>query len=174
MKKEVKKQRKDQPEPSRRSFLNKLWLGLGAIALIELVCLILTYLRPGKPRGSDDVGAVVEAGAIEKFLPNSVTAFVRGKFYLCRLEDGGFLALSRKCTHLGCTVPWVDKEKRFACPCHGSVFDIRGEVISPPAPRALDVYPVSIENDVVKVNTERVIKRSGLESDHVVYPKQNV
>ena len=174
MKNEVKEQKKDQSESPRRKFLSKLWVGLGALALLELVGLVLAYLRPGKPRGTGDAGAIVEAGAVEKFSRNSVTAFVRGKFYLCRLEDGGFLALSRKCTHLGCTVPWVDKEKRFACPCHGSVFDIRGEVISPPAPRALDVYPVSIENDVVKVNTERLIKRRGLESEYVVYPKQNV
>ena len=168
----MKKQKTDQPESSRRKFLGKLWLGLGAIALIELVGLVLTYLRPGKPRGSDDTGTVVEAGAVEKFLPDSVTAFVRGKFYLCRLEDGGFLALSRKCTHLGCTVPWVDKEKQFACPCHGSSFDIRGVVISSPAPRPLDAYAVSIENNVVKVNTRRPIKRSEFQKEALVYPKE--
>ena len=168
----MKKQKTDQSETSRRKFLGKLWLGLGAIALIELVGLVLTYLRPGKQRGSDDAGTVVEAGAVEKFLPDSVTAFVRGKFYLCRLEDGGFLALSRKCTHLGCTVPWVDEEKKFACPCHGSAYDVRGEVISPPAPRPLDAYAVSIENNVVKVNTKRPIKRSEFRKEALVYPKK--
>jgi cytochrome b6-f complex iron-sulfur subunit len=168
----MKKQQTDQSQTSRRKFLGKLWLGLGAIALIELVGLVLTYLRPGKPRGSDDAGTVVEAGAVEKFLPNSVTAFVRGKFYLCRLEDGGFLALSRKCTHLGCTVPWMNEEKKFACPCHGSAYDMRGEIISPPAPRPLDAFAVSIENNVVKVNTHRPIKRSEFQKEALVYPKK--
>jgi cytochrome b6-f complex iron-sulfur subunit len=88
------------------------------------------------------------------------------------LEDGGFLAVSRKCTHLGCTVPWVDKEKKFACPCHGSAFDIRGEVISPPAPRALDLYPVVIENNVIKVDTRSPIKRSEFRTDQLVYAKK--
>jgi cytochrome b6-f complex iron-sulfur subunit len=88
------------------------------------------------------------------------------------LDDGGFLAVSRKCTHLGCTVPWVDKEKRFACPCHGSAFDIRGEVVSPPAPRALDLYPVVIENNVIKVDTRSPIKRSEFRMDQLVYAKE--
>ena len=161
----------DQFEPSRRGFLTKLWIGLGVVALIELIGVVIVYLRPRRFRANTaDREAVFEAGAVEAFQPNSVTAFVRAKLYLCRLEDGGFLALSRKCTHLGCTVPWVAKESRFACPCHGSAFDIRGEVISPPAPRALDIYPVAIENNLVKVNTGRRVKRSEFRQEQVVYP----
>ena len=88
-----------------------------------------------------------------------------------RLEDGGFLAISRKCTHLGCTVPWVEEDKRFACPCHGSTFDITGNVIQAPAPRALDLFPVTIENNVVKVNTGKRIKRSAFRASQVTYPR---
>jgi len=156
---------------SRRSFLNKLWFALGFVALAEFIAVAFAYLRPGKPearRGNTD--AVVTAGAVAAFIPDSVTAFVRGRFYLARLADGGFLALSRKCTHLGCTVPWVEKEKRFACPCHASAFDITGNVIRPPAPRALDIYPLIIENDMVKVDASRTIKRSEFKADQVVYP----
>jgi Rieske Fe-S protein len=171
MKNKLKKQKTDQSQASRRRFLNKLWLALGSLALVEVIGLIVAYLRPGKTQGKSRAGTVIEAGTVDEFANNSVTAFVRGKFYLCRLEDGGFLALSRKCTHLGCTVPWIDKEKRFACPCHGSTYDIRGEVISPPAPRPLDVHPVAIENNIVKVDTGRTIKRSASRRAHVVYPK---
>ena len=46
----------------------------------------------------------------------TVSAFPAGQFYLVRLKDGGFLALHRECTHLGCTVPWVAERARFACP----------------------------------------------------------
>ena len=113
-KKEHKKNEPSLPEPSRRSFLNKLWLGLGIIAVLEFAGLVMAYLRPKKRRAtSGEIGTVVEAGHVESFPLNSVTAFVRGKFYLCRMEDGGFLAVSRKCTHLGCTIPWLEKEKQF-------------------------------------------------------------
>jgi len=112
----------------------------------------------------------MEAGPVKDFLPGTVTAFPRGRFYLARLEDGGFLALSRRCTHLGCTVPWVAEEKRFLCPCHSSSFDIRGEIVRPPAPRALDLFLVKIENNVVMVDSGNPIKRSRFESEQVTYP----
>jgi cytochrome b6-f complex iron-sulfur subunit len=66
----------------------------------------------------------------------------------------------------------VAAENRFICPCHGSSFDITGNVISPPAPRALDMYPVIIENDIVKVDTRKPIKRGEFRSEQVTYPKE--
>jgi len=65
----------------------------------------------------------------------------------------------------------VSGENKFICPCHSSEFDIRGEVINPPAPRALDLYPVAIENNVLKVDTSKVTKRSEFSIDQVTYPK---
>jgi len=158
-------------ETSRRSFLNKLWMGLGLLALIEVIALVVAFLKPGNPMGKGVSEArIITAGPVEEFPLDSVTAFVRGKFYLARLADGGFLALSRKCTHLGCAVPWISDKKRFECPCHASEFDIRGEVIRPPAPRALDIYRLHIENNVVKVDISRVIKRGCFDVAQVVYP----
>jgi cytochrome b6-f complex iron-sulfur subunit len=105
---------------------------------------------------------------VDHFEPGSVSAFPQGRFYLARLDDGGFLALHRECTHLGCTVPWVATEDRFICPCHASSFDITGEVLSPPAPRPLDIFRVRIENDIVKVDVSRAIKRQNFLASQVV------
>jgi len=58
-------------------------------------------------------------------------------------------------------VPWVEKEKKFICPCHASAFDITGSVIQSPAARALDLFPVTVENNMVKVDTGKRIKRRG-------------
>lgn len=158
-------------EPSRRSFLSNLWIGLGLVALAELVAIVFAFLRSNKSKAREaDSDAMVTAGVVNKFEVNSVTAFVRGRFYLARLEDGGFLALSRKCTHLGCTVPWVEKEMKFACPCHASAFDITGEVINSPAPRPLDIYPIFIENNIVKVDTSKPIKRNQFKISQVMHP----
>jgi len=162
-----------EPSPSsRRSFFTKLWVLLGIVALAELFGVLFGYFKPRKQAVVTAMAeTIITAGSIDKFEPGTVTAFVRGKFYLARLEDGGFLALSRTCTHLGCTVPWVAAQNKFVCPCHSSEFDIRGEVISPPAPRALDIHPMVIENNIVKVNTGKRIKRTFLETAQVVYPK---
>ena len=160
-------------EPSRRSFLTRLWIGLGLVALAEVVALVSAFLSSNKlkARGTDS-NFVVTAGGVNKFEPNSVTAFVRGRFYLARLEDGGFLALSSKCTHLGCTVPWIEREKKFICPCHASAFGITGAVIKSPAPRPLDFYPISIENNLVKVDTSKPLKRSEFRTEQVAYPEK--
>lgn len=162
-----------RPEPgadapattSRRSFLSRLWLGLGGLALAEYVWLVVEFLRP-RPAAAEAAGVLV-AGPVEQFDPGSVTAFPAGKFYLTRLTDGGFLAVSRECTHLGCTVPWMADEGRFVCPCHSSEYDMRGDVLSPPAPRALDLHPVRIENGIVKVDTGRSMKRRYFEASQV-------
>jgi len=159
---------------SRRSFLNKLWLVLGSLAFVELIAVVFTYFKPRKPKiSAAGEEAIIVAGSVDNFEPGTVSAFVRGKFYLARLEDGGFLAMSRTCTHLSCTVPWVSSEKKFICPCHSSEFDIRGEVANPPAPRALDLYQVSIENNVLKVDTGKLRKRSVFAADQVTYPKKS-
>lgn len=155
----------EEPPTSRRSFLSRLWLGLGGLAVAEYVWLTVEFLRP-RSGPAEDAGVLV-AGPVEQFDLDSVTAFPAGRFYLTRLADGGFLAVSRECTHLGCTVPWMADEGRFVCPCHSSAYDIRGDVLSPPAPRALDIHPVRIENGIVKVDTGRTLKRRNFEASQV-------
>lgn len=154
--------------PSRRAVLWKVWTGLAALGVAEAVWVVLDFLRPR--RRSVDDASIVTAGPVDGFEPDSITAFPSGRFYLARLPGGGFLAVSRECTHLGCTVPWVEEEHRFICPCHSSSFDIRGEVISPPAPRALDIFEVRIENRIVKVNTANVMRRRSFSSRQVTWP----
>lgn len=153
-------------EATRRTFLGKLWLGLGGLALAEYAWLVFEFLRP-RPAPAEAAGVLV-AGPVDQFDPGTVTAFPAGKLYLSRLADGGFLAVSRECTHLGCTVPWIAEEGRFVCPCHSSEYDIRGDVLSPPAPRALDLHPVRIENGIVKVDTGRTLKRTTFEASQAV------
>ena|SRR5512143_636068 len=156
---------------SRRNFLNVLWTALGLAALAEFVWVALSFLRPSTPGGAESqANTVISAGSVASFAPGTATAFQKGEFYLVRLDDGGILALSCKCTHLGCTVPWLEKEKKFLCPCHASAFDLTGNVISSPASRPLDMLPVAIENHIIKVDTGSRIRRSGFDPKQVVHP----
>jgi cytochrome b6-f complex iron-sulfur subunit len=146
-----------------------VWLLLGGVAFAEAVWIVSDFFKPRRRRAVDDgADSILVAGPVDRFEPGSVTAFPEGRFYLARLADGGFLALHRECTHLGCTVPWIDAEDRFVCPCHASSFDITGDVLSPPAPRPLDIFPVRIENDIVKVDVSTVIKRQSFTPSQVV------
>jgi cytochrome b6-f complex iron-sulfur subunit len=152
----------------RRSFLTRIAALFGGLALLEAGWIATSVFGARrKSSAATDKSAELIAGPVERFQPGSVTAFGEGHFYLARLEDGGFLALHRKCTHLGCTVPWSAKEQRFSCPCHGSAFDIRGDVLSAPATRALDRFDVKIDNGVVKVDTSKPIRRAAFEVEQV-------
>jgi glycine/D-amino acid oxidase-like deaminating enzyme/nitrite reductase/ring-hydroxylating ferredoxin subunit len=63
---------------------------------------------------------------------------VGGKKVAAYRDDSGVVhALDPVCTHLGCLVQFNDAEKSWDCPCHGSRFDTRGEVINGPAVKRL-------------------------------------
>lgn len=142
----------------RRRLLGWIWGGLLAALVAEIAWIVASFLRPRRAR-RDLRAEIVVAGPVDRFEPGTVTAFPGGRFYLARLPDGGFLALDRTCTHLGCTVPWNAEAACFDCPCHASSFDITGAVLAPPAPRPLDLYRVRIENGIVKVDTSRRERR---------------
>jgi rieske iron-sulfur protein len=70
------------------------------------------------------------------------------------LTDQGFVAYSAICTHLGCTVSWVENQGSPAtsyteCFCHNSTFDpARGaKVLGGPAPIPLAQIGVKVTND---------------------------
>ncbi len=67
--------------------------------------------------------------------------------YAYRDQKGDPVALSAVCTHLGCTVRWDSKSKEFQCPCHGGVYNARGEVVSGPPERPLAKLEVQVEGD---------------------------
>jgi cytochrome b6-f complex iron-sulfur subunit len=155
---------------SRRDFLKKLWKGLMIFAVFEFAAVFFGFLFSKKDTGrKEEPKNLTEAGPVGSFRINSVTAFRNGRFYLARLADGGFMALSLRCTHLGCSINWEDDKNRFICPCHSSAFRIDGEVQNPPAPSALDYFPVIIENGIVKVDIGTKLSRTRYEKSQVTY-----
>ena len=55
-----------------------------------------------------------------------------------RDAHGALHAVSATCTHLGCTVRWNGAERSWDCPCHGSRFDVDGNVLVGPAVAPLE------------------------------------
>ncbi|MNJ62022.1 Cytochrome b6-f complex iron-sulfur subunit 1 [compost metagenome] len=47
--------------------------------------------------------------------------------------EGRLFIVDTTCTHLGCEVEWNDAERSWDCPCHGSRFNYKGEVLEGPA-----------------------------------------
>jgi cytochrome b6-f complex iron-sulfur subunit len=153
---------------SRRDMLKLSWGALAGLVAVEVGGLALSYMQPRLAAG--EFGSVITAGMVDEFPPGSVTHIPNGRFYLTRLEEGGFLAIYQRCTHLGCSVPWEQTANSFICPCYSSSFSADGTLLNPPAPRALDIFPVSIEDGQIKVDTARPVSREGFEIAQVVHP----
>jgi glycine/D-amino acid oxidase-like deaminating enzyme/nitrite reductase/ring-hydroxylating ferredoxin subunit len=86
------------------------------------------WITPGEVNSPEEVppgtGAIVRRGLTK-------TAVYRDL-------DGTRYERSAVCPHLGCIVNWNPTEKSWDCPCHGSRFDIHGQVLNGPAIRSLD------------------------------------
>jgi len=63
---------------------------------------------------------------------------------LAESGDDAFAALDGLCTHAGCTLSGFDDDAdELYCNCHGSSFDLDGEVTAGPAESPLGTYPVT-------------------------------
>jgi cytochrome b6-f complex iron-sulfur subunit len=153
---------------TRKDFLNLVWGTTGLLAVSEFSLVGLRFLSPRPIEG--EFGGVFNLESYDQYPTGSVTPVEAGRFYLVRLEDGGFLAIYRRCTHLGCAVPFDHAAGNFVCPCHGSAFTPQGEVLNPPAPRPLDIFPLTInESGHLLVDTSSPLERDHPSPDQIVY-----
>ena len=156
---------------SRRKFTRNAALGASAIVAGELAIGTVTLLWPNKT-GAFGGDVTVGASSVPE-VNGEPFRFAEGKFFIVHTEDG-VEALYWKCVHLGCTVPWVSGQRRFVCPCHGSVYTYDGARESGPAPRPLDLFPVTVNADgslTVNTNPNTAVKRSAYDpSQAVAYP----
>lgn len=154
----------------RRDFIHKTWKILGLVAAAEFTFLTVNLLKPSKELKKSNLNTSLKViGNVDDFPINSVTPDRVNKLFIKRGSDGSFLALSLTCPHLGCSVIWEESKDQFICPCHSSAFDKLGNVINSPAPRAMDYFPVIIEEGKVKVDIQQKTKRKKFENNQLTY-----
>src|SRR5882672_10638330 len=118
-------------EMTRRTFL--FW-GWGAF-LAFLMSSVGGMLRFFLPNVLYEPSQKFRAGKVIDY-PLGVTIDKANRVWIIR-NDKGLYAMWARCTHLGCTPNWFPAESRFRCPCHGSNYTIKGDVIAGPAPKPL-------------------------------------
>ncbi len=137
---------------NRRELLGKAWkTGAGLLGLAG-AWTVWDAFKPGPIEG---FGGVVKAGFVDDVPATDVKAVQAIRGYVTEVE-GEVVALSWKCPHLGCRVPYCESSGWFECPCHGSKFNRVGEWQEGPAPHGMDRYPVTVENGIVQVDTGAV------------------
>lgn len=92
---------------TRRQFLSRAWWVAGAVLGLEMVGGLAASMLPKLKAGSFGTKVSVVTLDEARAMPvGTVTYFLDQRFYLSRVETG-FLAMYRKCTHVGCVVPWL-------------------------------------------------------------------
>jgi menaquinol-cytochrome c reductase iron-sulfur subunit len=89
-----------------------------------------------------------DEAAMQKNRPD---LFAAGEKLPYPVANIGFSIFSPICPHLGCRYSWIDAQKKFICPCHGSQFDNFGAHEAGPAPRGLDPLPLREESGAAEV-----------------------
>lgn len=140
----------------RRHLLRLGFLGGTLLALGEIASLLVPFMRVNKLVG---LGAKVPVGSKEGVLSQFAATNdapilnIEGRFFLLH-PPGGIVAAYRKCTHLGCTVPFIASEDRFHCPCHGSLYDKHTAVVlGGPAPKPLYLFHITDTGSTLMVDT---------------------
>lgn len=126
------------PEKSRRNFLFKYFrwtLGLTSAALVYPLLRFSGYAVKPKPRHI----------VINKNIP--VGSEYTDHEFILFVRENGPVAVSRKCTHLGCRVSYRKELQIIECPCHQSRFTPDGVRVSGPAENNLAVFPVKRMED---------------------------
>lgn len=155
--------------PTRRAFLARSLQWAGAGVATAFGASSVAYLWPDLRGGFGARVDVGNAAALADALRagGGAVAVPGARAYLVAFAaaddpDGvytelaggsGMLAISHRCAHLGCRVPWCQPSSRFECPCHKSRYNRWGEFVSGPAPRGLDRYPVTVADGRVLVDT---------------------
>jgi cytochrome b6-f complex iron-sulfur subunit len=126
---------------SRRDFLKMASTAIltasGLLGLEGLFRFMNTQTEPLPPTEFD-------LGPASNYPPGSRTVLADIPALLLHTQSG-FSAISLVCTHLGCTVE--SKPEGFACPCHGSRFDLQGNVTRGPAEKPLNSLRTGITSD---------------------------
>jgi len=127
-----------EPQVGRRRFL--AWLSGVGIAGSAVLGSLATFffIRPRTTYGQPNRFKI---GRPEEFPPGSRIAIDPKRVCIVR-EGNKVAAISTTCTHLGCIV--APSATGFQCPCHGSRFDVDGNVTGGPAPKALAWYAMTL------------------------------
>jgi cytochrome b6-f complex iron-sulfur subunit len=155
--------------PSRRFFLASLfgsWISIGwwtlGASLVGMVLGTVRFLFPNvlsEPPSTFRAGrpSDYEEGLVsDRFKPQGAWVIKNRN----ERDQMTMYALSTTCTHLGCTPNWLEGERKFKCPCHGSGFRISGINFEGPAPRPLERYAVRLaDNGEIIVDKSRKFQR---------------
>jgi cytochrome b6-f complex iron-sulfur subunit len=126
---------------TRRQFLRMGWKLGGTLLAAAAGWTTYESLRP---LAGGATGASIDLGNVSKYAAEGAVYVPEGRLFVANTGTHLY-ALSQRCPHLGCRVPFCESSGRFECPCHGSKYDLGGEWIEGPAPRGMDRFELLVD-----------------------------
>ncbi len=139
----------------RKDFIRKFAVG-GSILLSAP--LILQSCSDGNDEIIDDPGnnpneTILDLNESANENLKSVGGYVySGSIIVIRSTETQYIALSKICTHEGCTVKYGAASNQIVCDCHGSTFTTAGTVTNGPAATNLKKYNVKVEGNLLTIS----------------------
>jgi len=127
--------------PGRRSFLEYLWS-----ALVAVIVAMASWgaLRFSLFRGDEEKRREISPEVMQNINSDAPFHVASAGMWLRRDNQGKVTGLDDRCTHLGCRQKWNPERSIFECLCHGSEFDIHGNVLRGPAKKSIPVFALEI------------------------------
>jgi Rieske Fe-S protein len=151
---------------SRRRFLTRMTnLGAGTITLMLSIPAIgflfsplvmkrkLTWIRVGEI-DNVPIGLPTPFVVAMPVGEGPPTPPVQRVVYVVKMSSGELLTFSNTCTHMQCNVHWDPQLGQYLCPCHGGLYDIRGNNVGGPPPSPL---PEWVHRTYVDAATGRTV-----------------
>jgi cytochrome b6-f complex iron-sulfur subunit len=132
---------------NRRGFLDAL-LAVGFVSTaVAIVYPVSRFLIP--PASGEAATQSAVAGRVGALRLNSGAIFKFGSKpgIVVRTSEGDVRAFSAVCTHLDCTVQYKPDTTQLWCACHNGTYDLGGNVVSGPPPRALEKFVVNLRGE---------------------------
>jgi menaquinol-cytochrome c reductase iron-sulfur subunit len=147
----------------RRDFMKATIATLGGIIGAAIGIPAVSYLiGPAQKSENTDWIRLGSVNKVELNVPTLFKAVVEiqtgwvkeeDEFSVYVLTENGrdFTVMSNVCTHLGCSVRWINDQDSFFCPCHNASFARDGSVLDGPPPRPLDRFESKVEDGILFV-----------------------
>lgn len=141
------KEKNDKPTPARRKFM------VSSLAASALAATLPAQAMFGDKKPKGEITGILTINFSEYPALNNVggsasldSAKLPGtslqKLIVNRVTTNEFVALSATCTHAGCAVGDFGGTT-MDCPCHGSQYNVRGQVVTGPAAAPLSSFTVT-------------------------------
>ena len=142
---------------TRRNFIGRSVKLMAAAALFPFIITKNKKADAKSPKSEEPLNVTInledEKYADLKKTGSSVYVQVEGEsrpVIVHRISEGEIAAYSSKCTHQGCKVN-LPKNDSVRCPCHGSVFDAKGKLVSGPAREDLKKFSAELSGSTITI-----------------------